>query len=320
MNSRQSGAADSAAGADIDGAGARGRKSPPTERVVQVLDYLVARPDKRFGLSELARALDISKPTCLGILSALVAAGYLTRDGASKLYGLGPALIAAGRAAQHGFAMGPIAREQLERITAEFGTTCTASTVVGDQITVLEVTAVPGAPTRAKVGQVYPFAPPVGLMYVLWGSDEGLEAWLRREPALPVRLDRDHLRRVVDECRDAGYLVETLTTVGQRLHSLMAGVATHDLPPEVRELLGEVVSSLGERVYLARDDHEGEHPVNLIAAPTYDAEGQQALVLTIYVGATIGRAEIDRRAAALTAAADAVTAAVGGRHPMRTRV
>ncbi|CAM3067670.1 helix-turn-helix domain-containing protein [Prescottella defluvii] len=320
MNSRDSGVAGPGIGLPNEGSAEAGRRSPPTERVVQVLDYLVARPDKRFGLSELSRALQISKPTCLGILGALVGGGYLTRDPESKVYGLGPALIAAGRAAQHGFAMGPIARARLDELTAEFGTTCTASTVVGDQITVLEVTAPSGAPTMARVGQVYPFAPPVGLMYVLWASDESLEAWLRREPALPVRSDRERLRRVVDECRDAGYLVETLTTVGQRLHSLMAGVVTRDLPPEIRELLGEVVSSLGERVYLAREDHDGgEHPVNLIAAPTYDAEGNQALVLTLYVGATIGSEEIERRAAALTAAADAVTAEVGGRRPVRAR-
>ena len=98
----------------------------------------------------------------------------------------------------------------------------------------------------------------------------------------------------------------------------MAGVATHDLPPEVRELLGEMVSSLGERVYLGRDiSSDDEHPVSLIAAPTYDAEGHQALVLTLYVGGAITGAEIERRAAALVAEADAVTAEVGGRSPVR---
>lgn len=296
-----------------------GRKSPPTERVVQVLDYLVARPDQRFGLSELARTLEISKPTCLGILTVLADRGYLSRDKTQKTYGLGPALIAAGRAAQRGFAVGPIARAQLENLSAKFGTTCTASAVVGDRISILEVTGPTGARTAAKVGQVYPFAPPVGLMYVLWGSDHDLESWLAREPSLPVRLDRERLWNVVRDCRDAGYLVESLDPIGQRLHTLMAGVATHDLPPQVRELLGEMVSSLGERVYLGRDIRSGdEHPVSLIAAPTYDAEGHQALVLTLYVGGPITGREIERRAIALVAAADAVTAEVGGRIPVRT--
>lgn len=296
-----------------------GRQSPPTQRVVQVLDFLVARKEQRFGLSELARQLGISKPTCLGILTALVGGGYLIRDSDTKTYGLGPALIAAGRAAQQGFAAGPVARTHLDSLSEEFRTTCTASAVVGDRIAILELTSPPGLRASAKVGEMYPFAPPVGLMYVLWDGDEALESWLRREPTLPVRLDRERLAAVVDECRRTGYLVETLTSVGQRLHTLLAGVAAHDLPPELRDVLGEMVSSLGERVYL-RDSGESEgedHPVSLIAAPTYDAEGHQAMVLTLHVGATISAAEIARRGAALVGAADAVTAEVGGRRPGR---
>ncbi|NLE81348.1 MAG: helix-turn-helix domain-containing protein [Rhodococcus sp.] len=301
--------------------GGSARRSPPTERVVQVLDFLVARKGQRFGLSELARQLEISKPTCLGIVSALVDGGYLIRDAESKSYGLGPALIAAGRAAQQGFAAGPIARAHLENLGERFRTTCTASAVVGDRIAVLELTSPPGVRPAVKVGEVYPFAPPVGLMYVLWDGDEQLEAWLRREPTLPVRLDRDRLGRVVDECRRDGYLVETLTPAGRQLHALMAGVAAHDLPPELRDVLGEMVSSLGERVYLGGSDGAAGrasadgHPVSLIAAPTFDAEGHQAMVLTLHVGATISDDEIRERGEALASAADAITEEVGGRKP-----
>lgn len=298
-----------------------GRRSPPTARVVQILDFLVAREEQRFGLSELARALSISKPTCLGILSELVSGGYLTRDPASKTYGLGPALIAAGRAAQRGFAVGPIARAHLDEIAAEFGAVCTVSAVVGDQVMILETVTPPGMTlgrTAARAGQAYPFAPPVGLMYVIWDSDDDLEAWLRREPALPVVLDRDLLRRVVEDCRHVGYLVERLTPVGRKLFSLMAGVAGRDLPTELRELIGEMVSSLGERVYLhSETEDEVDYPVSLIAAPVYDADGHQSLVLTLDVGGSISGAEISRRGAALVAAADAVTAQVGGRRPVR---
>ncbi|MGW6692418.1 IclR family transcriptional regulator [Rhodococcus sp. NPDC054953] len=298
-----------------------GRRSPPTARVVQVIDYLVARPDQRYGLSELARAIGISKPTCLGIVSELVAAGYLTRDRRDKTYGLGPALIAAGRAAQRGFAIGPIARTHLEGLAAACGAVCTASAVVGDQVTILENVTPPGVTlgrTAARAGQSYPFAPPVGLMYVLWGGDDELEAWLRRDPALPVVLDRDLLGRVVEDCRRVGYLVERLTPVGRKLFSLMAGVAGRDVPAELKELIGEVVSSLGERVYLhSETDEDVDYPVSLIAAPCYDGDGHQALVLTLDVGGAISGAEIARRGAALVAVADAVTAEIGGRPPVR---
>ncbi|TSD93913.1 helix-turn-helix domain-containing protein [Skermania sp. ID1734] len=293
------------------------RRSPPTERVVQVLDYLVLRKDQRFGLSELARELDLSKPTCLGILNALVDGGYLGRHPVDKTYGLGPALIAAGRAAQEGHAVGAIARRHLAELSDRFDAVCAASAVVGERITVLDVTCPEGQDAaNAMVGQVYPFAPPIGLMYVLWSTDDDFDAWLRREPTLPVRFDDQRLRRVVEYCRETGYLVESLTAVGRRLHAAMAGVVAHNLPRELRELLGEMVSNVGERVRIS-----GEEPgdVNLIAAPVFSPDGRQAMVLTLHVGGAKTLAEIELRGKALRMVADAVTAEMGGREPRRLR-
>src|SRR3981189_670142 len=102
------------------------RRSAPTQRVVQVLDFFVEQRGKRFGLSELARELGLAKPTCLGILTELSAGGYLVRDTHTLTYGLGPALIAAGRVAQDSFAISAIARNELEKLTAESRTTCPA--------------------------------------------------------------------------------------------------------------------------------------------------------------------------------------------------
>ncbi|WP_107656291.1 helix-turn-helix domain-containing protein [Nocardia suismassiliense] len=291
-----------------------GRRSAPTVRVVQVLDFLVEQRGERFGLSELARALDLAKPTCLGILTELTAGGYLVRDADTLTYGLGPALIAAGRVAQDSFAISALARTELERLTARYRTTCTASAVVGEQIMVLESTG----PGMVKVGAAYHFAPPVGLMYVLWDTDAAFDAWLAKPSTVPLQQDEARLRQVVAECRERGYLVESLTAAGRRLYSMLAGFAAHDLPDELRELVGELVTSLGERVYLGTDLRpRKEHPVSLLAAPTYGGDGRQNMVLTMYVGASITGAEIDRRGTALAAAADAVTAASGGRKPAR---
>ncbi|WP_054813922.1 helix-turn-helix domain-containing protein [Nocardia arizonensis] len=288
------------------------RRSAPTERVVRVLDFLVEQRGRRFGLSELARELGLAKPTCLGILTELTAGGYLVRDPDTLTYGLGPALVAAGRVAQENFAVSAIARAELDGLTARYRTTCTASAVVGERIAVLEATG----PGHVKLGASYVFAPPVGLMYVLWDTDAAFDAWLAIPPTVPLRQDETRLRQVVAECRERGYLVESLTAAGRRLYGLLAGVAARDLPDELRELVGELVTSLGERVYLGTDLRpRKEHPVSLLAAPTYDADGRQNMVLTMYVGTSITGAEIERRGRALVAAADAVTATSGGRAP-----
>ncbi|MGY0500311.1 helix-turn-helix domain-containing protein [Nocardia sp. FBN12] len=291
--------------------------SPPTARVVQVLDFLVRHQGERFGLSELARRCRITKPTCLGIVTELTASGYLIRDSRTKSYGLGPALVAAGRAAQRDFALGSLVRDRLDGLSEQFGAICTAAAVVRDEVMVLEMVTPPGVSPPASVGQVYPFAPPVGLMFVLWEPDEELNSWLRREPVLSAGLDVEHVHRMAAECRESGYLIESLTPTVRRLHRLMAGVAAHDMSPELRELVSELVSGVGEPMFVrgALGDSAETHEVSLLAAPVFDSDGRQSMVLSVYVGGAISNLEIAKRASALKAVAAAVTADVGGRNP-----
>ena len=64
----------------------------------------------------------------------------------------------------------------------------------------LELVGPPNTNVGVRVGQSYPFAPPVGLMFVLW-DDEALRGWLAKEPTIPLRTDTERLDRVIAECR-----------------------------------------------------------------------------------------------------------------------
>lgn len=293
-----------------------GRASPPTDRVIRILDVLAARPREHVGLSELARRAEVSKPTCLGIVSALSEAGYLVRDGADKTYRLGPSLITLGHRAQESLRVSPAAREHLRRLSSRFAATAALSGVVDDRITLLDLSAPPGTRPGVEVGQSYPFAPPVGLMFVLW-DDEAERAWLRKPPTIPLRTDTERLDRVVASCRADGYLVERQTPGGRRLYALMAGMPNR-LPDELRALLGELVSDIGERVYL-RDENPGRHrhDISVISAPVFDHHGRQVLVVSMYIGKALTDNEITERARAVVASADAVTQQLGGARPER---
>jgi DNA-binding IclR family transcriptional regulator len=295
-----------------------GRASPPTERVVAVLDFLARHPHDRFGVSELARRLGLSKPTCLGIVGTLAAADYLVRDAQDKTYRLGPALISLGHTAQESMRVNPAAREELRRLSSTYGTTAALSAVIDDRITLLELVGPPGTDVGVRVGQSYPFAPPVGLMFVLW-DDDALRDWLAKEPTIPLRTDTDRLDRVIGECRTAGYLVELLTPGGRRIYALMAGMSSA-LPDELRALLGELVSDIGERVYLRGEDKAEQRrgarlDVSVISAPVYDHHRRQAMVVSLQIGRALSDAEITRSARGLMATADRLTAALGGIKP-----
>ncbi|MGV0852259.1 IclR family transcriptional regulator [Mycolicibacterium phlei] len=292
-----------------------GRASPPTDRVVRVLDFLAAHPDQRFGLSELARRIGLSKPTCLGIVTSLSESGYLVRDPADKTYRLGPSLITLGHRAQESMRVSPAAREELRRLSARYGVTAALAGVIDDRITVLDLVAPHGASPGVQVGQSYPFAPPVGLMFVLW-DDEAERDWLAREPTIPLRTNSARLKRVIARCRADGYLVERLTPAGRRLYALMAGMST-DLPDELRALLGELVSDIGERVYLPGERAEERHDISVISAPVYDHYQRQVMVASMHIGTSLTDHEIIERAQAVVDAADAVTKQLGGVKPGR---
>lgn len=291
-----------------------GRASPPTERVVAVLEFLARHPHDQFGLSELARRLGLSKPTCLGIITTLTEAGYLIRDATDKTYRLGPALIALGHTAQESMRVNPAAREALRALSQDYDTTAALSAVVDDRITLLEMVAPPGVRPAVQVGQSYPFAPPVGLMFVLW-DDKALKDWLSRTPTIPLRTDSQRLERVIAECRSAGHLVELLTPGGRRLYALMAGMSS-TLPDELRALLGEMISDIGERVYL-REEAEASrgqrHDVGVISAPVFDHHGRQVMVVSLQIGRALTDAEITRHARGLRKTAAALTTQLGGR-------
>jgi DNA-binding IclR family transcriptional regulator len=294
-----------------------GRVSPPTERVVRILDFLASRADQRFGLSELARRLDLSKPTCLGIVTALCEAGYLVRDNRDKTYRLGPSLIRLGHKAQESLRVSPAARDELRRLSARFGVTAALSGVIDDRITLLELVAPAGVRAGVEVGQSYPFAPPVGLMFVLW-DEQALRDWLAKEPTLPLRTKTARLNRVVENCCADGYLVERQTPAGRRLYALMAGMSSN-LPDELRALLGELVSDIGERVYLRDESPRGRkpHDISVISAPVFDHYQRQVMVTSLHIGKALTDKEITECAHVLMATADTVTTQLGGTKPQR---
>ncbi|MFV8232755.1 MULTISPECIES: IclR family transcriptional regulator [Mycolicibacterium] len=295
-----------------------GRASPPTARVVAILEFLSRHPQERFGLSELTRRVGLSKPTCLGILSTLADSGYLIRDSGDKTYRLGPGLISLGHAAQESMRVNPAARAELHALSATFNTSAGLTAVVDDRITVLELVGPPGRDPGVRVGQSYPFAPPVGLMFVLW-DDDALQAWLAKAPTIPLRTESTRLQRVIENCRDDGYLVERLTPGGRRLYALMAGMSTN-LPDELRALLSELVSDIGERVYLRDEGGSDGHDrwdISVISAPVFDHYRRQVMAASLHIGTALTDDEISDRARALVATADTLTEQLGGIKPTR---
>lgn len=292
------------------------RTSPPTRRVVGVLDLLAAEPAARRTLTAVATALELSPATCLGILTELVAAGYLVRH-PDRTYSLGGALVGLGAAARDSRpGVGP-ARAELRALSDHLGRLCTASAVIGDQIVVLDVAgAGAGGAPIVRPGARFPFAAPVGLVNAAWCDDDAIAAWIARSP---VELGDDklaRLRSVVTTGRQQGYLVERLTNVEADLHRLLPLALSGADDDVARRALGEALLIFADRDYVTDELGAPEASVSVICAPCFDADGRPELTLGAYVmqaGVPIG--EIHAVGRRLRAACDRVTAAIAGRDP-----
>jgi DNA-binding IclR family transcriptional regulator len=298
-------------------------ESPPVERAIRVLAHLADTPRARLSLSDISRGAEVSKATCLRILSSLVRHGYVTehRDEATgdRSYGLGPTLIGLGLAAQSSFASVGLARPRMAALSEELGVACTASAVIDGDMVVLERT---GPPTpldmTIAVGKRYRFAPPSGITYVVWTDRETVDAWLADHRYSSITPDRADLDQLIESCRRTGYIVEQLSDAYASMSTLVSEWKDEDLPPAVRAYVERTTSTLVERHYLdSAIVPGGEYPVRVICSVSYDANGRPDLLLGLLVLRTLSHDDVRRYGEALAAAADAVTADVGGRSPRR---
>jgi DNA-binding IclR family transcriptional regulator len=286
-----------------------------------VLDVLVAHPTERLSVSELARRAEISKPTCMGIARALVAAGYLDCDPRKKTYGLGPALITAGRAALESVAPLALVHDEASALSERFGLPTTAAAFDQGHLVIIERAGPESTyDPLIQIGIRLPLVPPTGKMAMIFGGDDEIERWLDRGSEYGERVDRARLAEVAADARAAGYLVSRAGESSHLLATLLERLAGRGLSDEVVAVVSEVATSFGDEEYLQRDLRPGqEYPVSTVSAPVYDVNLKVKLLLVLYVAADgTSYVDVHRYGDALVSAADRLTTALGGRDPWRS--
>ncbi len=153
--------------------------SQPTARTVSIIELLTAHPHQGFGLTEISRRLGLNKATCHSILSTLSSFGFLLQDPMSRLYYLGPSIIAAGNAALGAFPVIDYARHALRSLSEEFDF---SFSIIGrsQSHVVLLSTSTPSTPEEPfRLGLRIPYIAPLGATFIAWSPAKTLERWLK---------------------------------------------------------------------------------------------------------------------------------------------
>lgn len=189
-----------------------GYRAPSVGRALKILE-LVAESRQGLGISELSRRLGISKGTVFGLCNQLQASGALSRDPASKRYGLGP-LVAT--LARRGFAQASLrdaAGPEMTRLCGLLDESVFLGVMGRGEVMVLEARQPPeqirisaGPGTRLPL-----LAGAVGKVFLAGLPPAQVDEILA--PGLPAHTphsitDPQEFRRQLDEVRSQGYAVE----------------------------------------------------------------------------------------------------------------
>jgi DNA-binding IclR family transcriptional regulator len=291
-----------------------GAVSPPTARVVDVVETLAGRPDARWTLTDLARATGMTRATAHAVLTTLADRGWVHRDDADKSYAVGPYLAVLGRALAATRPLEQLAHDAAAKLAVEHGHTTVVVHLVNDAVVVTDVVPPPGVHSAIAVGNKVPYLPPFGPGFVAWAPADEQQTWLeharRINPGLGERLEA-----VLPAVRRRGYSLERADDAARAAYEVLGRLQDDVFGAAVREILGRVLLDLTRVDYLGSELRPGRHRVASIAAPVFDERGRVVLNLAVQPRGEFSGAELRALGESVARAADGVTTATGGRRP-----
>ena len=149
--------------------------SNPTNRVIDVVNFLAAHPTEAFTLTEIASHVGLSNGSAHRLLTTLANAKFLTRHETHRTYTLGVAMVAIGQAAVERHRGIEIARREIARLAIELNLQCSANAVVEGEILVLVKEGTPQNHLGlTRVGERRPLLPPLGMCHIAWGGEAAI--------------------------------------------------------------------------------------------------------------------------------------------------
>jgi DNA-binding IclR family transcriptional regulator len=278
--------------------------SPPTVRVLDVVELLAGAGQARLRFSDVVRELRLTQATAHAILATLCDRGWVSRDPVDKTYALGPALAVVAMRVETARPMAHTAQSAALDLAHEFGYATSIVERVDDS---LVITSFEDAGQRSigAPGERIRYAPPFGVAFAAWDTAEEQRAWIERSASANPVLTR-RLQEVLARTRQRGFDVDCTTPALAQAARVMETLPSDGLPDHVREITEQLLLEFTTIGFLADDDTARQkQPVATIAAPVFDHRGRVPMIVAVHPLQALSRRRIDavgRRVAQVTAA------------------
>jgi len=269
--------------------------SPPTTRVVKVIELLCASPEVALPLADIVRQTSMSRATAHAVLQQLTVDGWTVREDGE--YRIGPGLARLADRIDAAFPLRRSGARSAIQLSQELEIPVFLAIRSADIVEVVEVVGEPLS-NWIRRGRRLRLRPPVAREFAAWESPADRREWIAAAPPAI----RSRLELALDAIRTRGYAIERLA---QDAGQLLDAIAPLSSSP-IRDQIGDLLSQLIEIDYLANELTGDAIAAATIAAPIR-RDGSVVASLVACPDATLPAVEIKRIGAAVSAAADHLT-------------
>ena len=272
--------------------------------MLDVVELLAGSGKDRLRFSDVVRELGLTQATAHAILTTLCDRGWANRDPVDKTFSLGPALAVVAARVDTARPLAHTARTAALQLADELGYATSVVERVGDSL-VITAFEDAGRQSGGAPGDRIRYAPPFGVAFAAWDTDEQQRAWIQRSAATNAKLAR-RLEEVLARTRERGFDVDCTTPALTQAAQVVGTLPSDGLPDHVREITDQLLLEFTTIGFLSDDDTARQaQPVATIAAPVFDHRGRVAMIVAVHPLQALTRKRIDsigRRMVHVTAA------------------
>ena len=272
--------------------------------MLDVVELLAGSGKDRLRFSDVVRELGLTQATAHAILTTLCDRGWANRDPVDKTFSLGPALAVVAARVDTARPLAHTARTAALQLADELGYATSVVERVGDSL-VITAFEDAGRQSGGAPGDRIRYAPPFGVAFAAWDTDEQQRAWIQRSAATNAKLAR-RLEEVLARTRERGFDVDCTTPALTQAAQVVGTLPSDGLPDHVREITDQLLLEFTTIGFLSDDDTARQaQPVATIAAPVFDHRGRVAMIVAVHPLQALTRKRIDsigRRTVRVTAA------------------
>jgi DNA-binding IclR family transcriptional regulator len=285
--------------------------SPPTRRVVDIIELLAERRGSTTRLSDIVHALGLNQATAYVILKELDEMGWVTRNPADKTFSIGAALVRLAGRIDQGPSIAHAARAAASAAATDTGYAASVSERVGGSLVITAFIAGSDDQWSLSAGDRVPFAAPFGPAYAAWEPADERRVWIERSgvnsPAFEKRLE-EHL----EETRRQGFSVERMSPEMVSAIPVMTRLQMDAQSDSVRDHLNEVLLEItGAPRASGKLGSRQRQYVGAITAPIFNQLGRVTHNICVHPFTALSLRNVDQIGRHLRKAAGAIGTQAG---------